>query len=55
MWYENPDTVWQVAARLVHEEGVSAETLLAFFEKPWKWQPEYDAFIEQPASTRCQA
>ena len=31
---------------LVHEELFTAEQLLHVLEKPWKWEPEFDEYVE---------
>lgn len=31
---------------LVHEECFISEQLLNVIEKPWKWQPEFDEYVE---------
>jgi len=32
---------------LVHEECFTAEQLLRVLEKPWKWEPEFDEYVEK--------
>jgi len=51
MWYDNPELVWVFGSFLVHEEGYDGPALLAFFEKPWKWQTEYDEWIMSLSAT----
>lgn len=32
---------------LVHEECFTAEQLLHVLEKPWKWEPEFNEYLEK--------
>lgn len=44
-WFENRDNIVLVAEFLVRDRGVSAEDLLYFIEKPWKYEDEYFAAL----------
>jgi hypothetical protein len=44
-WYEDHSNVLRLATWL--EDGYTAEQLLRFIEKPWKWAPEWEKL------TRC--
>jgi hypothetical protein len=38
VWYDNPDTVWSVAAYALDESMLSTgHDVLSFFEKPWNY------------------
>lgn len=53
-WYYSMDNLRQLASYLVNNDGLdSVEAVLYFFEKPWKWGPEWIAYqIEQRKSMR---
>lgn len=45
-WYIDHSNLLKVGHYLVDEEGVTAEELLYFFEKPWKWSDTYAKVTE---------
>lgn len=40
-WFDDYRVVLQVGRYLVEEERYEATELLAYFEKPWKWDDAY--------------
>jgi hypothetical protein len=45
VWYDNPDTVWSVAAYALDEGQLSTgHDVLSFFEKPWNYGELHDAY-----------
>lgn len=40
-WFESHQTLVEVGGFLVHDKGVTAQELLDFFEKPWKYEDEW--------------
>ena len=44
-WYDDQNDLNEFAAYL-HDEGelTTAEEVLRFFEKPWKWSRDFDAY-----------
>lgn len=41
-WYEDHDEVLALARHLIDDGSLpTPAAVLAFFEKPWKWEPEY--------------
>lgn len=46
-WYEIHGNLLRVGRHLVDVEGMTAEELLYFFEKPWKWSDTYALVTEQ--------
>jgi hypothetical protein len=53
-WHDDRDTVLALA-RWLHatnnEEVVTVDDVLDLFEKPWKWQSEYEDFLIAQAAT----
>lgn len=44
-WYDDRDEVLAFARTLVDRgEITDLDALLYFFEKPWKWTPEHEAY-----------
>ena len=43
-WYEDTCNVCTLGFALV-EAGFDAEQLQAYYEKPWKWTDEWEAFL----------
>ena len=41
VWHESYDNVVSLGKYLFHEKNFTAEQLIWYFEKPWKWQDEY--------------
>jgi len=43
-WYDNPENTLHLAEQLVEQDRLQGEReVLRFFEKPWKWEPEWEA------------
>lgn len=40
-WFDDYRVILQVGRYLVNHEGFSADELLSYFEKPWKWDDAY--------------
>ena len=51
-WFDDPDEV--VAFARWYYDGTSiarVSELIAFFEKPWKWEPEHRAYTAEKEAT----
>lgn len=45
-WWDDPDECVTFARWLIVDGALtSAVDALAFFEKPWKWDPEHDTYL----------
>lgn len=47
-WYENPENLLEFTEYLIDIEGFTAKEIWAVFEKPWKWDNEYEEFQKLP-------
>jgi len=46
-WFTIPDTVYSVASLAVqNSELMTADDVLSYFEKPWKWPELYVAWLK---------
>lgn len=44
-WFQSHQTLVEVGGYLVDIQGYDAENLLYFFEKPWKYEAEWQEFL----------
>lgn len=51
-WFTNLDNVVELA-RSLNEQGIltGASDAIDFFEKPWKWTPEWESFQAAKAAS----
>jgi hypothetical protein len=50
-WYEDPACLAELW-RWLDESGAAPEDIPQFLEKPWHWQPQWDAMQGDPVRTR---
>ena len=49
-WYDDREIEWSFASVLVDQMLLQdVEAVLYFFEKPWKWTPEYELWNQHGA------
>ncbi len=45
-WHETYDNVTALGRWLIEHRDYDHEALQAYYEKPWKWSPEWKAYQE---------
>ena len=45
-WITDHDELCRFAAVLLYVHRSSAQDILYFFEKPWKWEPEHQIWVD---------